>query len=379
MVQIFHKAVQGWLLMAVLAQAAPQNIPQRNPPQDLSDFFSKRCTSDTRSIRREWGDISKEERLAYIDSVKCLMKLPSRIPKGEAPGAQSYYDDFVATHINRTVNVHFNGAFLPFHREYIHVFENALRTECGYRYALPYINWPKWATDLAASPIFDGSETSLSGDGAFIANSTAALVPGTNITLENGNGGGCVVSGPFVNYTTPFQLFPQVTDFTSAPVLNDPLGYYPHCLIRNLNNRIATASFSDPSSITNITSATDYPTMVSGYNKGGTNGIYDQGIHGGGHFAAGAELWDFWASPSDPAFWLHHGFIDKLYTTWQADHYATRVTAEAAVSGTDAIFDAASGNNVTLDYIMDMGFLAPAKPVREILDVSGGEYCYGYE
>lgn len=307
------------------------------------------------------------------------MKLPSQIPEGIAPGAQSHYDDFVATHINRTVNIHLNGAFLPFHREYIYVFENALRTECGYQYALPYIEWSKWATDLAGSPLFDGSETSLSGDGAFNPNSSVPVVPGTNTTLANGNGGGCIVTGPFANYTPSFQLFPQVTDFSNLPVLKDPLGYYPHCLTRNLNNAIATASYSDPLSITNITSAADYTSMVAGYNSGGADGIYDLGVHGGGHFAAGPELWDFWASPSDPVFWLHHGFVDKIYASWQDGHYATRVTGETAVSGTDALFDDPSGNNVTLDYIMDMGFLAAAKPIREILDVSGGDYCYGYE
>ncbi|TGO31410.1 hypothetical protein BHYA_0923g00010 [Botrytis hyacinthi] len=379
MVQIFRKAVQGWLLVAVLAQAASIVVPHKSPRQDLSGPGSKTCTSDTRLMRREWGNISTEERLAYINSVKCLMKLPSRIPKGIAPGAQSHYDDFVATHINRTVNVHLNGAFPPFHREYIHVFENALRTECGYQYALPYVEWSKWATDLAGSPLFDGSETSLGGDGAFDPNSPVPVVPGSNATLENGNGGGCVVTGPFTNYTPSFQLFPQVPDFRNLPALKDPLGYHPHCLTRNLNNAIVTASYSNPVSITNITSATDYTTMVAAYSNGGANGIYDLGVHGGGHVGAGQEMWDFWASPSDPVFWLHHGFVDKIYTAWQDGHYATRVTGETAVAGTDALFDDPSGKNVTLDYFMDMGFLAAAKPIREILDVSGGDYCYGYE
>lgn len=379
MVQVFHKAVQGWLLMTVLVQAAPTDVPHRSPRQDLSGPGSTNCTSDTRSMRREWGNISVEERLAYINSVKCLMKVPSRIPEGIAPGAQSHYDDFVATHINRTLNVHLNGAFLPFHREYIYLFEKALRTECGYQYALPYIEWSKWATDLAGSPIFDGSETSLGGDGAFNPNASVPLIPGTNTTLANGNGGGCVVTGPFTNYTPSFQLFPQVASFSNLPVLEDPLGYYPHCLIRNLNNAIATATYSDPAGITNITSATDYTSVEAAYNSAGANGIYDLGVHGGGHYSIGPQLWDFWASPSDPAFWLHHSFVDKNYAVWQDGDYATRVTGEMAVSGTDAIFDDPSGNKVTLDYIVDVGFLAAAKPVREILDVSGGDYCYGYE
>lgn len=54
MVQIFHKAVQAWLLMAVLIQAAPTDVPHRSPRQDLSGPGSTNCTSDTRLMRREW-------------------------------------------------------------------------------------------------------------------------------------------------------------------------------------------------------------------------------------------------------------------------------------------------------------------------------------
>lgn len=56
-----------------------------------------------------------------------------------------------------------------------------------------YWNWGKYA-DPTTSPIFDGSETSMSGNGESVKhvgfNLGAAFVP-------PGNGGGCVTTGPF--------------------------------------------------------------------------------------------------------------------------------------------------------------------------------------
>ncbi|KAH8842525.1 hypothetical protein MCOR02_004694 [Pyricularia oryzae] len=35
------------------------------------------------------GDLTKEERLDYVNAVKCLMKLPAKTPQEVAPGAKS--------------------------------------------------------------------------------------------------------------------------------------------------------------------------------------------------------------------------------------------------------------------------------------------------
>ena len=51
--------------------------------------------------------LSKQERLKYIDSVKCLMKKPALTDKKDLPGAKSRYDDFLGTHIVRADDVHF--------------------------------------------------------------------------------------------------------------------------------------------------------------------------------------------------------------------------------------------------------------------------------
>ena len=40
-------------------------------------------------------------------------------------------------------------------------------------------------------------------------------------------------------------------------------------------------------------------------------------VHGGTHNAVGGDMAGS-ASPTDPLFWLHHAFIDKVWAEWQA-------------------------------------------------------------
>jgi hypothetical protein len=61
---------------------------------------------------------------------------------------------------------------------------------------LQYWNWFD-NSDFAKSPVFDGSATSMGGDGAFVAHN-GAVSGFNNIFIPSGNGGGCVKDGPFV-------------------------------------------------------------------------------------------------------------------------------------------------------------------------------------
>ena len=72
------------------------------------------------------------DREAYIDAVKCLMKLPAK-SGSFAPGARSRYEDFVAIHINLTLVIHGTANFRTWHRYFTWTYEQALRNECGYK------------------------------------------------------------------------------------------------------------------------------------------------------------------------------------------------------------------------------------------------------
>lgn len=131
---------------------------------------------------------STPEKKDYIRAVKCLWELPPRGPP-EFSAAQNHFDDFVAIHINLTDFIHGTGNFLTWHRYLIHIWEENLRNDCGYKGTLPYWNWFKYQDNLSASPVFDGSETSMGGDGEYFPHN-GSLVGAGQVWLPPGKGGG---------------------------------------------------------------------------------------------------------------------------------------------------------------------------------------------
>lgn len=99
------------------------------------------------------------------------------------------------------------------------------------------------------------------------------------------------------------------------------------------------------------------------------------GVHGGGHFSIGLGLQDFFASPADQAFFLHHGMIDRVWTTWQAANPRARTYQ---LSGTSTIFNANSTPEVTLRTVQDWGVLAGERLTGSLLKVGVNGFCYEY-
>lgn len=140
--------------------------------------------------------MTKRERKAYISAVQCMFSSPSQSDRTLVPGARTRYDDFVAQHINQTTSIHGTGNFLSWHRYFVWGYEKALREECGYKGYQPYWNWFAYQDNLKKSPVFDGSETSMGGDGVFVKHNGSVGGAGA-IFLPSGEGGGCIGSGPF--------------------------------------------------------------------------------------------------------------------------------------------------------------------------------------
>ena len=47
---------------------------------------------------------------------------------------------------------------------------------------------------------------------------------------------------------------------------------------------------------------------------------FEAGAHSRPHLFIGGAMNTF-ASPDDPLFWLHHAFVDKVWTMWQDCHH----------------------------------------------------------
>ena len=101
---------------------------------------------------------------------------------------------------------HVSGLLLPWHRQFVWPYEQAIRNECGYQGYLPYWDWAKYADDQAKAPIWDGGPTGFGGNGVNVPHSatTQSLpdIPGPfYIARQAGTGGGCVMDGAFANWT----------------------------------------------------------------------------------------------------------------------------------------------------------------------------------
>ncbi|KAK1514570.1 uncharacterized protein CCOS01_13851 [Colletotrichum costaricense] len=344
---------------------------------------SSACSWHDVRVRREWGTLSKSEKLDYINAVKCLQSRPARTPASQSSGAKTRFDDFVATHINQTLTIHYTGNFLSWHRYFTWQYEEALRNECGYKGTQPYWDWSKTAiTGLETSPIFDGSETSMSGNGDFVPGREPIRLGGQNglpiIELPVGTGGGCVNSGPFKNMTV--NLGPAALDLPggiSEANPNGPLTYNPRCLKRDLTTEVNLLFANVTAVLSNILqpqNVYDFQMQMQGVPGSG-----NIGIHGGGHYSLGGDPGrDVFTSPGDPVFYLHHSMIDRVWWMWQMLSPQVRQYGATALSGTNTFLDQPPSANTTMDDVLQYGWVGESLKIRDALSTVAGPFCYVY-
>jgi len=157
----------------------------------------------------------------------------------------------------------------------------------------------------------------------------------------------------------------------------DGLGYNPRCLKRDLTDytiqKWATAPLVASLIIDNKDIWNFQMTMQ------GWPGTQDLGVHGGGHYAMGGDPGrDFFVSPGDPLFYLHHGMIDRTWWIWQALDSKTR-TSGAGISGTQTFLNNPPSANTTLQTIVDLGYAgSPPVKIADLMSTIEGPMCYMY-
>lgn len=129
------------------------------------------------------------------------------------------------------------------HRFFLHSYEKALREECNYTGYQPYWNWFSHQDDLSQSPVFDGSDTSMSGDGAYFAHNGSTGGAGT-IFLPSGKGGGCIQDGPFKGMVA--NLGPVQPTMRGQVKVNSTFAYNPRCLRRDFTKAASSRWLTIP-------------------------------------------------------------------------------------------------------------------------------------
>lgn len=219
-------------------------------------------------IRKEFTSLSLRERRRYIQTI---------LKASTDPTFKNDYDRLINDHrILFTSGIHERIHFLPWHRYFILLYENLLRrVDC--RVTVPYWDWSRVSGDP-----FRTNPTDLwhSGNAGFGGNGVAP--------------NGCVQTGPFRE--SIWSLPP--------PPAGAPTEPGPRCLRRRFNGNPPDLVAVNRVLQINLVNFTDFELLLR------------INLHDVVHCLIGGTMC-FNDSASAPEFFLHHGFIDKIWDDWQ--------------------------------------------------------------
>ncbi|KAI8167377.1 hypothetical protein K4K49_005289 [Colletotrichum sp. SAR 10_70] len=244
----------------------------------------------------------------------------------------------------------------------------------GYRRSAEklYWNWFSHQDDLRKSPVFDGSETSMGSDGLFVPHNGS--IGSAGLHIPSGLGGGCIATGPFANLSANLGPVQPQQDGIVGVGTADKLRYNPHCVKRDLSSWLATRIYTEDAFL-NATVRDTAKDIASFQSEIDSQSVGLPGIHAGGHQTISGSNSDLYSGVVDPAFYLHHTMVDRMYWLWQALHYSQAKT----ISGTITFGNNPPSRNATLEDIIELPFLGvePAT-LGSLLDTLDGPYCYIY-
>lgn len=258
--------------------------------------------------------------------------------------------------------------------------EKALRDECGYKGWLPYWDTGRYADDQTKSPVFDGSDTSFGGDGA-PSNKTNSVgyIPGLlagpksfPLPIFASGGGGCLTDGPFRNMT--LSLGPVVVP---NPNPNNLYGYEPNhrCMSRDLNKQTSAGNLTWDR-ITELSASPNITNMRT---------TLEPTLHLMGHLSIGGEGADPFTPCNDPAFYLFHAQIDRVWAIWQGQNLKNRTYA---IDGPRTFFGMAladdpnakppGNSSAAITDIMKLGTAGGNMPISAAMSPTDNGHCYMY-
>ncbi|MFD9795523.1 tyrosinase family protein [Streptomyces sp. NPDC059070] len=241
-------------------------------------------------VRKNQKNLTKAEKRAFVDAVLELKR-------------RGKYDQFVRTHIEYFVGdgdeglrvAHMAPSFLPWHRRFLLDFERELRA-VNPRVTVPYWDWTR-----------DTSPTSSLWAEDFMGGN------GRREDLQ-------VMTGPFAHRNGKWNIATGVTEdpFLTRDLGNDLGRRAEHLDLPprdDLNRALADPVYDVAP--WNSTSETGFRNKMEGWVDGtGSDKLRTHNrVHrwiGGTMVGAGAV--------NDPVFWLHHAFVDLIWSRWQTRH-----------------------------------------------------------
>eukprot|EP00118_Oscarella_pearsei_P004860 m.21480 g.21480 ORF g.21480 m.21480 type:complete len:448 (+) comp28181_c0_seq2:1933-3276(+) len=230
--------------------------------------------------RKEFASMTTEEKQRYINAV---------ITASTQSPYKADYDQLLKMHETEfRSGIHGTDQFLPWHRWFILQYENILRrVDC--KVTVPYWDWSLVSQSPFSSPIWGSESHHLGG--------RATGSPH------------CVRDGPFS--TENWSMSNQ------------------KCLSRTLSG-------TAPGTVEVAEVLSFSPDKFTDFNAGLTS------LHGIGHFIIGGTMFSMEAAYA-PEFFLHHGFVDKIWADWQKKstehkeaHFSSLTTPMTGTNGVTA-------------------------------------------
>lgn len=267
-------------------------------------------------VRKNASTLSAAEKASFIAAVLQVK-------------ANGRYDQYVIQHRDLfEVGIHGNAIFLPWHREFLLQFELDLQ-RVDPTVSLPY--WD-WTADRSTGPPIWSND----------------FMGGTGEAPDNR-----VSTGPFV--------FPDwILNITDPPFDPGPA----------LRRQLGGGTLPTASQVNSTLASVPYSTFRANAEQFAHNTVHN--FIGGSAATA--------SSPNDPAFFLLHCNLDRLWAEWQSLHPTEAPYAGPAgpmlpvLPGAASVLPASVVNHAALGYTYDSD---PVVPEAEIIDITVGAPARG--
>jgi tyrosinase len=154
------------------------------------------------------------------------------------------------------------------------------------------------------------------------------------------------------------------------------LGPNPRCL-RRVISKYVSSRWSTHAEVLDLLTNPAYSTITPFQNRfQGDFASGYLGIHAAGHFTIGGDPGaDLFASPGEPAFWVHHAQVDRVWWLWQMMD-PSRIRT---IGGTITINNSPPSRNGTLEDEIEMGAIDPEiVTIGDLVSTTDGPFCYIY-
>lgn len=279
-------------------------------------------------VREDVKHLSAGQKSAFVDAVHAMKAMPSPYD-----ARYTYYDQFVRWHqlaviasmeVGGVGVAHHNPAFPPWHRKLLWLFENALCEASGDpSVTLPYWDWTDPASTAAAfghdllGPGGDPAEDYAVTEGPFNRDVWQLNILPYDPTLRDRTPQKYLVRALGIDTASAYEvLLPTIVD-VQATLDHDTYDTAPWNVNSPDSFRNSLEGFVvDPTTGLMKPNAQTMHNIVHDW----VGGVFYLASAGGQLIPQQGTMEPLDVSPNDPAFFLHHANVDRLWAAWQESH-----------------------------------------------------------